>query len=342
MERDAVNGKAAAAVLVTMVLWASAFVGIRYAGGHFQPGSLALGRLLVGAVALGTVAAARGMGVPPRAAWPGIVGSGVFWFALYMVALNWGERHADAGTAALVVGVGPILVAFLAGWLLREGFPVRLLVGLGIAFAGVAAVGLAGGVGGSTTLGVLLCLVAAAGYAIGVVAQKPALRHSSALQATTFGCVVGAVACLPFGGQLVADVRAAPASATLAVVYLGLLPTALAFYTWAYALSHMTTGKLGATTYLVPAIVVLMSWAVLDEVPGPVALAGGALCLVGVAVSRGRPRRRDEPVAGGRVGEAVVLQPRATASPAAAARPASRGSGPRDAARPGRTGGRRR
>jgi drug/metabolite transporter (DMT)-like permease len=301
VERNGVGGKAAAAVVVTMVLWASAFVGIRYAGEHFQPGSLALGRLLVGAVALGVIAVVRGIGVPPRAAWPGIIGSGVFWFGLYMVALNWGERHADAGTAALVVGVGPILVAFLAGWLLREGFPARLLAGLAIAFAGVAAVGLlgsgraadsggaAGSGGGSTSQGALLCLVAAAGYAVGVVAQKPALRHASALQATTFGCVVGAIACLPFSGQLVDDLRAAPASATLSVVYLGLLPTALAFYTWAYALSHMTTGKLGATTYLVPAIVVLLSWALLDEVPGLVALAGGALCLIGVAVSRGKP-----------------------------------------------------
>ena len=286
---DRVDGKAAAAVVVTMVLWASAFVGIRYAGAHFEPGSLALGRLLVGALALLAIAAVRGVGVPPRAAWPGIVGSGVFWFALYMVALNWGERHADAGTAALVVGVGPVLVAFLAGWLLREGFPVRLLTGLAIAFTGVAAVGLAdAGGGGSTTRGVLLCLVAAAGYAVGVVAQKPALRHASALQATTFGCVVGAVVCLPFSGQLVADLRTAPTSATLAVLYLGLLPTALAFYTWAYALSHMTTGALGATTYLVPAVVVLLSWALLDEVPTLVALAGGALCLVGVAVSRSK------------------------------------------------------
>ncbi|XVS61475.1 DMT family transporter [Actinosynnema sp. CA-299493] len=289
MERSGVDGKAAAAVLVTMVLWASAFVGIRYAGEHFEPGSLALGRLLVGALALGVVAAVRGVGVPPRAAWPGIVGSGVFWFALYMVALNWGERHADAGTAALVVGVGPVLVAFLAGWLLREGFPARLLVGLAIAFAGVAAVGLVGPGGGSTTRGAVLCLVAAVGYAVGVVAQKPALRHASPLQATTYGCVVGAIVCLPFGGQLVGDLADAPAGATLSVVYLGLLPTALAFYTWAYALSHMTTGKLGATTYLVPAIVVVLSWALLDEVPRPVALAGGALCLVGVAVSRGKP-----------------------------------------------------
>ncbi|MBW4718112.1 DMT family transporter [Saccharothrix sp. SC076] len=282
--------KAAAAATVTVVLWASAFVGIRYAGAHFEPGALALGRLLVGAAALGAVVAVRRVGLPPRAAWPGIVGSGVFWFALYMVALNWGERHADAGTAALVVGIGPILAALLAGRVLKEGLPARLVIGLAVAFAGAAVVGLSGDGGTTTTQGVLLCLLAAAGYAVGVVLQKPALGHASALQATTFGCAIGAVACLPFSGQLVSDLATAPLSATLSVVYLGLLPTALAFYTWAYALSHTTTGKLGATTYAVPAIVVLLSWALLDEVPSALTLAGGALCLVGVAVSRMKPK----------------------------------------------------
>ena len=72
------------------------------------------------------------------------------------------------------------------------------------------------------------------------------------------------------------------------MVYLGLFPTALAFTTWAYALSRTTAGKMGATTYAVPALVVLMSWAVLGEVPGWLTLLGGVLCLGGVAVSRRR------------------------------------------------------
>lgn len=291
VEDRALDGKAVAAVGITMLLWASAFVGIRYAGADFAPGSLALGRLLVGAAALGLILLVRGEGLPPRAAWPGIAGAGVFWFAIYTVALNWGEQHADAGTAALIVGVGPIVVALLGGWLLKEGFPARLLAGLAIAFAGAAAVGLSGEDGQTSTKGVLLCLVAAVGYALGVVAQKPALRHASPLQVTTFACAAGAVACLPFAGQLVDDLSAAPVGATLAMLYLGLLPTAVAFYTWAYALSRTTAGKLGATTYVVPALVVALSWALLSEVPGPVALAGGALCLAGVAVSRMRPKR---------------------------------------------------
>lgn len=280
---------ALAAVGVTVVLWASAFVAIRHAGEAYSPGALALGRLAVASVVLGVFAAVRRVGPPPRAAWPGVLISGVLWFGGYMVFLNWGEREVDAGTAALVVNIGPILIALLGGWLLREPMPRSLWAGIAVAFAGTVVVGVSmSGGGGSSVLGVLLCVLAAVTYAIGVVAQKPALRHGSALQITTYSCLVGTLACLPFAGVLAGDLTRAPPGATLNVVYLGVFPTALAFTTWAYALSRTTAGRLGATTYVVPALVVLMSWLLLDEVPGPLTLAGGVLCLAGVAVARRR------------------------------------------------------
>lgn len=275
---------------VTVVLWASAFVSIRSAGSAYSPGALALGRLLAGAAVLGVISLVRREGWPPRAAWPGIIWSGVLWFGLYMVALNWAEREVDAGTAAMVVNIGPILIALLGSRLLGEGLPRPLLAGMVVSFAGAAVVGLSmSGTGDASVLGVLLCVLAAAGYAAGVVAQKPALRHAGALQVTTFGCLAGAVACLPFAGVLVSEAARAPLAATANMVYLGVFPTALAFTTWAYALSRTTAGRMGATTYVVPALVVPMSWLALGEVPEPLALAGGVLCLAGVAVSRRRP-----------------------------------------------------
>ncbi|WP_328499473.1 DMT family transporter [Streptomyces sp. NBC_00414] len=282
---------AATAAGVTVLLWASAFVSIRSAGEAYAPGALALGRLLAGALVLGAICLVRREGLPARAAWPGIVVSGLLWFGLYMVVLNWGEQKVDAGTAALVVNIGPLIMALLAGWLLKEGLPSRLLAGMAVSFVGAAVVGLSmSGEGSASVLGVLLCLLAAVAYAGGVVAQKPALRHGSALQVTTYGCVIGAVACLPFAGQLVSDARDAPLSATLNMLYLGVFPTALAFTTWAFALARTTAGRMGATTYAVPALVVLMSWVALDEVPGWITLVGGLVCLAGVAVSRSGPR----------------------------------------------------
>ena len=282
---------APAAAAVTVVLWASAFVSIRSAGNAYSPGSLALGRLLSGALVLGVMLVVRGEGVPPRGAWRGIAISGALWFGFYMVVLNWGEQQVDAGTAALVVNIGPILIALLGARLLGDPMPPRLLAGMAVSFAGAVAVGLSmSGGGGSSVLGVVLCLLAAVGYAGGVVAQKPALAKASALQVTTFGCLVGAVGCLPFAGQLVSEAADAPVSSTLNMVYLGVFPTALAFTTWAYALARTTASRMGATTYAVPALVVLMSWLALGEVPGLLTLGGGVLCLAGVAVSRSRPR----------------------------------------------------
>ena len=209
-----------------MVLWASAFVAIRSAGGHFAPGALALGRLLVASLALGVVWLLSGAGWPTRAAWPGILGSGLLWFGLYMVTLNWGERDVDAGTAAMLVNIGPILLALLGGWLLHEGFPRRLAAGMAVSFCGVLVVGISESDGGRTSVsGVVLCLVAAVCYAAGVVGQKLALRHASAVQVTVFGCFTGTAACLPFTGQFLSQLGSAPVSTTLQVVYLGLFPT---------------------------------------------------------------------------------------------------------------------
>ncbi|NED98894.1 DMT family transporter [Phytoactinopolyspora halotolerans] len=286
---------------VTVLLWASAFVSIRSAGSEYSPGALALGRLSAGSVALGVILLVRGHGWPPRAAWPGIAACGVLWFGIYMVALNAGEQSVDAGTAALVVNIGPILIALLGGWLLKEGFPPRLLAGMVVSFTGAAVVGVSmSDDGGASVTGVLLCLLAAATYAAGAVSQKPALRHASALQVTTFGCVIGAIACLPFAGQLAGEFGDASWSATANMVYLGVFPTAIAFTTWAYALARTTAGRMGATTYAVPALVVLMSWIALREVPGWLTLAGGLLCLAGVAISRSRRRTRVTVVSGAR------------------------------------------
>jgi drug/metabolite transporter (DMT)-like permease len=290
------NPRAALAIGVTVLCWASAFVSIRAAGEHLDPGPLALGRAAVAAVVLLAVWAVRREGMPDRRAWPGIVTAGILWFGVYMVALNWGEQLVDAGTAALIVNIGPILIALLGGWLLKEGFLPRLFLGMAVSFAGVAVVSLSMSRDGAASVaGVLLCLVSAITYAVSVVVQKPTLRHCTSLQFTAFGNAIAAVLCLPFAPLLFSQLGSAPTSATLHVLYLGLFPTALAFLTWGYALRYTTAGKLGATTYVVPAIVVGMSWLFLSEIPTWLTLAGGALALLGVAVARSRGRRKAKP-----------------------------------------------
>lgn len=82
------------------------------------------------------------------------------------------------------------------------------------------------------------------------------------------------VACLPFSGELVSGLAAAPTEAVLGVLYPGAIPTALAFSTWAYALSRMPAGQLGISTYIVPPLAILMGFFVFAEVPAVLAIIG--------------------------------------------------------------------
>ena len=282
-----------AAVSVTLVLWASAFVAIRHLGKDFTPGSLSLGRLVVGALALGAFAIPKLRTVPRPTGreWAAIVAIGVLWFGIYNVALNEGEHHVDAGTASMLLQVSPIIIAVLATIFLSERFTTYLGIGLALAFSGVVLIGTADGDGGSRDLlGVALCLVSAVVYSVSVILQKPLVARLPALFVTWMACTVGAVLCLVFAGQLVDDVRGASTASILWVVYLGVFPTAIAFTTYAYALRHMSASSLGVTTYLVPPITIVMGLVFLSEAPPTVAYAGGALALLGVAVARRKPK----------------------------------------------------
>ncbi len=279
---------ALAAALVTVTLWASAFVGIRAAGEELSPGPLSLARLVIAAAVLGVIVAARREALPPRGDLGRLVVCGLLWFGAYNVALNAAEQRVDAGTAAMLVNTGPVLIAVLAGVLLGEGFPRALVAGCAVAFAGAVVIGLATADQGlQAGWGAVLCLVAAVTYAGGVVAQKPLLARTSGLQITFLACVIGAVACLPFAPGLVDEAGRAGTGALLWAVYLGAVPTAIGFTTWAYALARTSAGRMGATTYLVPPLTILLGWLLLGETPPTLAVAGGGLCLAGVAVSRG-------------------------------------------------------
>jgi drug/metabolite transporter (DMT)-like permease len=231
--------------------------------------------------------------MPTRREWPGLVAIGLLWFGLYNVALNAGELRVDAGTAALLIQLSPVLVAVLAAVFLKEKATPALGLGLLIAFGGVVLIATSTSEAGNRDpFGVVLCLISAAAYAVSLILQKPLVARLPAIEVTWIACTVGAIACLPFAGDLVSDARASSAADLGWVVFLGVFPTAIAFSTYAFALSHMSAGNLAVTTYLVPPITVLLSWVLLSETPPAMAYVGGVLALVGVSLARRKPRTR--------------------------------------------------
>lgn len=289
IDADSTDVRALVASLATVVLWASAFVGIRAAGKELAPGSIALGRLLVSCTVLGSVALFRREPLPQRRDLIAIAAFGVLFLGVYSVALNAAERRVDAGTAAMLINAGPTVIAVLAGIFLKEGFPRWLFGGCALAFAGCVLIGLANSQTSSRAgVGIALLIAAAFAYAAAVVIQKPVLARASPLQVTWLGCAAATVVCLPFAPALAGDVAQADTTAIGWTVYLGVFPTALGFATWAYALRRMSAGRLASIAYLIPVVAVLLGWAVLGETPPWLAVAGGALCVAGVALARRR------------------------------------------------------
>lgn len=281
------DAPALVAGLVTVVSWGSAFVAIRAAGHALSPGAIALGRLVVSTALLSVVALTRREPLPARRDLLLVGVYGVAWLGVYSFTLNAAERLVDAGTAAMIINIGPLLIAISAGLFLREGFPRGLLTGAAVAFAGCLVIGAATTRSGRhSTLGIALCLVAVLAYAAAVVVQKPVLTRVPAFQVTWLGCVAGTIACLPFAPALITDAFGAGPAALGWIIYLGVVPTAVGFATWAFALRRVSAGQAAALNYLIPVVAIAGGWAVLAERPSGLAMGGGALCLAGVFIAR--------------------------------------------------------
>lgn len=282
------NRLAPVAALGAVVLWASAFVVIRTTGQHLSPGAMTLGRLVAATLVITPFVLRSGLrGRLPRGRdWLLVAAYGVLWFAIYTTSVNAAELHLDAGTTALLVNLAPVIITGYATLRMGERLSLPLVLGLVVAFTGTALI--AAGQQGHTRslLGVALALLAALLYAIGTLTQKSALRRTDPLTVTWLGCVIGTVACLPFAPMLITELATAPPSAILGVGYLGVFPTALGFTLWAYALTRTPASQLSVSSYLVPAVAVLLGWLLLGELPTVLALVGGALCLAGLGLSR--------------------------------------------------------
>lgn len=278
--------RALAAVSTTLVLWASAFVAIRLALPGFGPAGLSLGRLVVASLALAAAAVFLGVRRPARADLPRIAGCGLTGMTAYQLLLNSGERTVPAGTASLLVATAPIFAALLALGLLREPLGLRSRLGLGLGFLGAATMALAQGDGVRPSADALLLLGGAVSQALFFVLQKPLLARYSGFEVTCYAMWSGTLFALPLAPQLARALTHTGAEPLLSLIFLGIAPSAVGFVTWAYGQSRLPVATAANTLYLVPFIAIGLGLVVLGESVHGAALAGGALALVGVAVSR--------------------------------------------------------
>ena len=155
------------------------------------------------------------------------------------MALNFGEVTVQAGAASLLIAAGPVFTALLSALFLGERLTRLGWGGILLAFTGVSLIALSSGKGLRFTPGALLILLSAAVAAVYSILSKRSLRRYSALEFTCYSIWAGTLPMLVFLPGLIHQLPYAAPAATLAVVYLGIFPAAIAYVLWNYALARM-------------------------------------------------------------------------------------------------------
>lgn len=278
------------AFVITVVGWASAFPAIREglrAIGPLQLGSI---RFTIAAVPAAAFLLATRPQLPNLREALRLAAGGLLFVAFYTVLLNMGERTISSGAASFIVNVSPILVALLAIPVLKERFGLRAWLGTLVSFSGIGLIALGEGNGIEINQGALLILGAAACTAISTVLLKPLYSRHRALTISAWTMLFGALFLSPGLSSGIGQVLAAPAAARNAAIYLGLVPSFIAYGGWSVVLSRLPAGRAANLLYCIPPVATLIGWLWLGEVPGLFGAVGGAMALGGVVIVNLRRR----------------------------------------------------
>jgi drug/metabolite transporter (DMT)-like permease len=275
----------AVAIAIATIVWGSAFVGIRAVLPYFSPTELASVRFVIAAIILGAIVFRRiRRWDVPRRAWLPLIFGGVFGIAVYHGLLNWGMRRVDAASAAFIINTGPLFTALLARWFLQERLRWAHWTGLAVAFTGVALIASSRGPVRANGIWFLAILASAFLQSCFFVITRRLSGTLTSLQLTVLSIFIATSSLLPFLWNGVLAFTRAPWTAEAWLVWLGVGPSALAYFAWAYVLKHLPAGQATLFLFLVPLVSMTLGYVMLGEKLTLIGLLGGAVCLIGVAL----------------------------------------------------------
>ena len=290
---------ALAAFAVVCLVWGTTYLAIRIAIETIPPLALTAIRFIIAGLVMAAIAVWRGEKLPRDGhTLANLALVGFLMVGMGNLAVVWAEQWVPSGLAALFVATAPFWMVVIEAFR-SHGERLDLPSGIGmlLGFAGVAMLVTPGGAGPSWNgwflAGALAIQVGSIAWQLGSVRGKYNLQHvplmaSASLQMLFGGVIVGVVS-LAIGepARFVISVRT-----FLALAYLTLFGSVLAYSAYVYALAKLSTTKVSLYAYINPVVAVILGWLILDEALTPMSVAAMIIILGGVALVQSAGFRR--------------------------------------------------
>ncbi|MCW8386829.1 DMT family transporter [Fluoribacter dumoffii] len=278
--------KVSCVIIIAIVFWASAFVGIRIGLTGYSPGALALLRFIVASLCMLIIYSS--LGIKKRVAWKDrlqLLFAGMGGIGIYNICLNYGELSISAGIASFIMGLMPVMTVLLSLIFLREKLTPGVGLGILVSILGLTLLALGENTEPGMQQGILAILVSALMGAILTIIQKQFVSVYHPVAIISWVMWGGTLLLSVFLPDMLQQVRIADFQTTAAVVYMGIFPAALAYLAWGYVLKYLPASKASITLYALPIVSTLMGFFLLGEHPSMRSLLGCSITLAGAFIA---------------------------------------------------------
>lgn len=278
------------AAIIAMILWASAFPATRYVLQYYSPATIMLLRFTAASITLIIIGIIRKIRLPNKKDLPLATLSGLSGVFLYSLLFTTGSVTVIAGISSFIISTAPLFTLILSRIILKEKLKLICWVGVGVSFIGLAGVTLSQITEFTFNLGVLLLICAAISSAVYTIVIRRLTTKTTtaynALEVTTYTIVIGTIGMLIFIPYAIREIPESNVTVNLLVLLMGILPSAIAYLSWSYALAKAEkVAHITVFTYLIPFISALIAYFWLDETMSIYALIGGIVIIIGMLMT---------------------------------------------------------
>jgi drug/metabolite transporter (DMT)-like permease len=266
------------------LIWGASFLFIAEGMRAIAPAGVTFVRLLVGFATLSLFPAARKP--VSRSDWVGITLLGVLWMAFPLSMFPFAERHVSSALTGMLNGANPLFTAIVAAVIARCAPSRRVMAGLAVGMAGAVLMAIpASGEGSTSAAGVAMILAALLSYGFALNIAIPLQQRSGALPVVWRAQIIAILLTAPLG---LPDLLAArwTLGPLLALVALGAFGTGVAYVVMSVAAGRLGATRASSTTFLIPAVALVLGIVVRHERVGLLSVLGSVVCVSGAWLMR--------------------------------------------------------